>query len=170
MSTDTSKRVINTKMFRRILSFIELNPQTFDMSDWIRNFSVDDVEEWDGAEYIVPEGVNMSMKLDLEFDSQDRLVSEVNVCGTTFCISGFALLLDGWTFRRDQTYPEKDGEEFDDWTTTGAKILGLSQSDADILFGETNRVAHHVVRQLAAGAEEIDWDAAWSAANFEIYG
>lgn len=155
---------INTKMFRRILSWIELNPETFEMSDWFQNFTVDAVEEYDGEthEWFVPEDVPMTLTLDLDvFDSEDKLVSEPNVCGTTFCISGFALLFDGWTFKRDQMHPEKEGEEFKTWTVNGARILGLAEWDARRLFSESNNVALAVVRQLADGAQSIDWEVAY---------
>jgi hypothetical protein len=157
----------NAEMAKRILKIIEKKPEAFSMWMWIDGFDSENVEEWDAdlGDYVVPDDAPMTFRLDLQFDADGNPLQEVNVCGSTLCVSGWAIALDGWTFSRDEELPSKNGKMLEDWTEEGQRILGLTYSDADILFGTSNYVAVRALQQIADGADHIDWDSARSYDN-----
>jgi hypothetical protein len=146
----------NALMAKRILRAIEANPYNFDMNSWV---SIPWVT-WNGEEYEEGEDSFALTPLFIEAVNTDaaELPEEIgNVCGTTLCVAGWALALDGWELTRNEEAFKK-GEEFRGFFATGAEILDISVEEADRLFTLNDEHAIIILTQIAEG-EEINWTA-----------
>lgn len=82
---------VNRELCRRILDAIDAEPDAFDMNAWAWTPQVlegVDPEEADGAVLVEP--------------------GPLNVCGTTMCLAGWAVHLEGWKITNDAK-ATKDG-------------------------------------------------------------
>ena len=79
-----------------------------------------------------------------EQHDQYRFV-DMNICGTTACFAGWAALLSGWSIARIR--------RVDSMYDAGAKLLGLTDDEASILFygSNTRPVLELMVKDLING-------------------
>lgn len=115
----------NRKMFYKIASIIEDQPDLHDQTTWFGNIETWDKEEVEQAVHVVVDGK--------EFD-----------CGTTQCIAGWAIVLDnrldGFFYDGVKGVALIEGRELDsntDYIALGQEILGLSTTEANRLFMNT---------------------------------
>jgi hypothetical protein len=141
--------MLNRKMFYQIADIIEENPERWNQDSWIDNETgwIDSNNSaiiYNGTEY---------------------------QCGTTQCVAGWAVLLnheglseDGSTdgalcFNDDYVISRFSCE---DWISVGARVLGLSEKDAAILFQVTDIEyperfdMPRVLREIADGRNVYD--------------
>jgi hypothetical protein len=155
----------NALMAKRILRAIEANPYNFDMAFWVSipwaSWEETDYATWNGEEDEEGEDSFALTPLFIEAVNTDaaELPKEIgNVCGTTLCIAGWALALDGWELTRNDDEAFKKGEEFRGFFATGAEILDISTGEAERLFTLNDENAIIILTQIAEG-EEINWTA-----------
>lgn len=97
---------------------------------------------------------------EVEITRERVLNTEDNLCGTTFCLAGFAAVLNGWEikasprdrdlFRHPDARPHFSPER-PHWEGEGEKFLGISSELAEELFFSSNETALKALTMLAEG-------------------
>lgn len=151
------------ELAEKIQKIVTLHPDMHDQGFWFRNYG-----EQSTVNYSEVNGETINLDKILEAVEDDK---EAPQCGTTLCVAGWALILNGyslmrravkssygdWTIHED--YAVKDGEEYD-IETTAAELLNIDTYDSEDLFSDsiTNEQAVEALDYLKHD-EEIDWDA-----------
>lgn len=93
--------------------------------------------------------------LDAELRVVEKAYPQANVCGTTMCIAGTAMFLQGRLELSNEGYERIDGVQLsgrERWIAEGAKALGLTYDQARSLFMEMdNDKALHMLKEYANG-------------------
>lgn len=127
---------MNIELAEQILNQIKSKPKTHYQGHW-----------WDNDQ-----------NLDGNGDSRVNTVENVDECGSTACVAGWALLFSGYKFRTHhfvdqvQVPGETGWQAFPGWIdplTKGANLLGLDPQTAYSLFhSETEEEAIEVLEDL----------------------
>lgn len=133
----------NAALAQKILDAIELDEAMFNMATWAAPLCDDEGD-------VLP-GFKEALKPD------DNPVD----CGTTLCVAGWAMHFTGWTLFPSAATVSRpvhsSGRFGDGHEIEGREALGITKYDAGILFYVSEDEAKDALKQLADGAEEIDW-------------
>lgn len=146
----------------KIKKIVTLHPDMHDQGFWYRNYGENRTINYNDVN---AEIINLDKIL--EAVEEDK---EAPQCGTTLCVAGWALILNGYTLMRrtrpsaygdwtiNEDFAMKDGEEHD-IEITAAVLLNLDTHETEDLFSEsiTNEQAVEALGYLE-NDHEIDWD------------
>lgn len=152
--------LVGPELADKIKKIVTLHPDMHDQGFWFRNYGETPTYNPVDAELI---------KLDeiLKAVEEDK---EAPQCGTTLCVAGWALVLNGYTLMRTEKkssygnwvvphdFALKDGVEYD-IEDKASELLNIDSYDAEELFSEqiSNDQAVEALEFLSVD-HEIDWD------------